>query len=231
MPETLLLQTAICFISQNDFQWSKLDKFSSLTKRHIHNNSLCVFVGFPLTIDGAIRIDLMGRRWTDGTFEVEKTRATYLFLPSRLWLFCRAERRRWCWLCSSDTRAVCSLISSLVLRWCFRTSSFISLYCFLCSRTKPFCCFSSSSVWASNSKVRMEDKVNAGERGQDLKKHWDVYWVWRYSLKIFPHYFQAIFPNLMGSEYNNTIVTLYLENVISTINTTYTVDLTLYDCY
>lgn len=118
----------------------------------------CVFVGFPLKIYRAEGKDFIGKKWRGKPvvpqFEAEKTRATYLFLPSRLWLFCRAERRRWCWLCSSDTRAVCSLISSLVLRWCFRTSSFISLYCFLCSRTKPFCCFNSSTVWASNSKDR-----------------------------------------------------------------------------
>lgn len=83
---------------------------------------------------------------------VKRWKSTYLFLPSRLWLLCKAARRRWCWLCSSDMRALCSFISSLVLRWCFLTSSFISLYCFLCSRTKTFCCFSSSRVWASSSR-------------------------------------------------------------------------------
>lgn len=107
-------------------------------------------------------------------FEEAKRRATYLFLPSRLWLFCRAERRRWYWPCSSDTRAVCSLIISLVLRWCFRTSSFISLYCFLCSRTKPFCCFNSSTVWASSSKGRDGGPAGKGDK-REREKGWWIY--------------------------------------------------------
>lgn len=93
---------------------------------------------------------------------IKRQKSTYLFLPSRLWLLCKAARRRWCWLCSSDMRALCSFISSLVLRWCFLTSSFISLYCFLCSRTKPFCCFSSSRVWASSSRKHRRKKKNYG---------------------------------------------------------------------
>lgn len=96
---------------------------------------------------------------------VKRWKSTYLFLPSRLWLLCKAARRRWCWLCSSDMRALCSFISSLVLRWCFLTSSFISLYCFLCSRTKPFCCFSSSRVWASSSPKHRQTKLNTATLG------------------------------------------------------------------
>lgn len=146
--------------------------------------ALCIILGV-VGVSSFYGKDFTGKRGRgepiEGQFEAEKRRATYLFLPSRLWLLCRAERRRWCWLCSSDTRAVCSLISSLVLRWCFLTSSFISLYCFLCSRTKPFCCFNSSSVWASNSNDEMEDqqkKINKQEFGsQNLSMQISLYFI------------------------------------------------------